>query len=316
MAAPGTLIPSDILSAMDTSFKSHNPIFSSLQTSYDSGVTSSRPKLLLGDSLPWEKTTLEKKEYFPSSSRDAGVGSSGTSDKMVPTNHLGHLSSSAIYKGGRGSPGDNVRSNFNVVPYANSNSTEDPKNLFADLNPFQINTQNKVDEFKGNSNNLTSGRPPLPMMWKNRYAYNEIPREKENNYNPSSLASTSSYMSEKTCTDAFPTSGNVYPNTHDREEHHRDGEILRSRRDAVASEHENIALGLYDRRKLTNDRFMENDILKLKEPETPTSSVISGASQVDQVMDDVGECEIPWDDLILGERIGLGNAFSWCFLLH
>lgn len=181
------------------------------------------------------------------------------------------------------------------------------KNLFADLNPFQINTQNKVDEFKGNSNNLTSGRPPSPMMWKNRYAYNEVPREKENNYNPSSLASTSSYTSEKTCTDTSRTSGNVYPNTHDREEHHRDGEILRSRGDAVASEHENIALGLYDRKKLTNDRFMGNDILKLKEPETPTSSVISGARQVDQVMDDVGECEIPWDDLILGERIGLGS---------
>ncbi|GFY90639.1 protein kinase superfamily protein [Actinidia rufa] len=69
----------------------------------------------------------------------------------------------------------------------------------------------------------------------------------------------------------------------------------------VANEHGKNVIGLHNHRKSTHDRIMGIQ-LKLKDPESPSSSVNSSAFPV---MDDVGECEIPWEDLEIGERIGL-----------
>jgi hypothetical protein len=33
------------------------------------------------------------------------------------------------------------------------------------------------------------------------------------------------------------------------------------------------------------------------------------SNRLDCVFDDVSECEIPWEDLVIGERIGLGILF-------
>jgi hypothetical protein len=32
--------------------------------------------------------------------------------------------------------------------------------------------------------------------------------------------------------------------------------------------------------------------------------------------DDVSECEIPWEDLVIGERIGLGTSLLPSFQMH
>lgn len=242
MAAPGTLIPADILSVKDTTFKPYNPIISNISTlqSSDDGVYS-RAKPLNGEgssqnpainnSLPLDwGSTSGNAESLPSlsgASGDSGVGSSGLSNRVTP-NQLDHLPSTAIgtsvYKGSRGTNvvGDGMRKNVNVVPYGQS-SQEDPKNLFADLNPFQIKgtgksslqnkpTETKADEFQRQRNNVVVGRPPVPLMWKNRPAYNEVPQKKDYNYmeglfpkinrepndfNQSSSASTSSTKPEK-----------------------------------------------------------------------------------------------------------------------
>ncbi|CAL5397422.1 unnamed protein product [Camellia sinensis] len=385
MGAPGTLIPADILSAKDTSFNSFHPKLSklpTLQTAHDSEVFYPIPRPLLGDfegssqssvvenSLPLGRKASSEKTVLPSASGDTGVGSSGI-NKVTPAKQLDHVPSLAIgtslHKGSRGpnASGDGSRLNVNIVPY-NQSTTEDSKNLFADLNPFQIKGSgkasvqsnpawNKVDEFRRPKNELVSGRPPASLMWKNRQACNEVPTRKEydfaegllprnnrevNDYNMSSSASTSSTGSEKVYPNIPKLQNKNYPthrdigdkkisidgnsllasmesqfnrfslednlNINHKEEHHRDEEVRQSDGLHMAKEHGRNAIGVHDHRKYTRDRFMGAN-LKLKGPESPSSSVDSSAVQADPVMDDVGECEIPWDDLVIGERIGLGS---------
>nr|ABD76389.1 mitogen-activated protein kinase [Medicago sativa] len=77
--------------------------------------------------------------------------------------------------------------------------------------------------------------------------------------------------------------------------------------DAV-NEPENTELRHHDRRKCTHDRFMGSNF-QLKDSDRPSSSIDSITNRADQILDDadVGECEIPWEDLVIGERIGLGS---------
>ncbi|XP_061946107.1 serine/threonine-protein kinase EDR1-like isoform X3 [Populus nigra] len=327
MAAPGTLIPADVPSAKDNTFK-----IPSLRSTNDTGVVFTRP-----NPLPGEGT-----------SQSSSVDAIGTS----------------VYKGSRGghAVGDGVRMNVNVVPYG-PNSPEDSKNLFSDLNPFQIKgtgksfmhhkpAENKINEFPGRKNNPVPG-PPAPLVWKNRYAYNEVPRRKENelveglyprinrepnNYNQS-LASTSS--SEKVYPQGFKSSSNFNPsnkesdtrnyassvssalssdpsqcysfpsveeaNSNFKENKLWDAKNLQNDSEVMAKEHEDNEIDFHDRRKCTYDRFMGTN-LKLKDPESPSASVDPISHRVDQIMDDVdvGD-EICWEDLIIGERIGLGS---------
>ncbi|KAL6954491.1 Serine/threonine-protein kinase edr1 [Sarracenia purpurea var. burkii] len=389
MGAPGTLIPADILSTKDTPFNSYHPKLSNLpnlQSTSDSEVFYPIPKPLLGEfegssqssvvqsSLALGRMSSSKNsEFFPSlqsANGDTGVGSSGT-NKVTPVRQLDHIPSLAIgaslLKGVRGpnAAGDISRMNVNIVPYTQS-STEDSKNLFADLNPFQIkgsgkapvqnNTAwNKVDEFRRPKNDIVSGRPPVPLMWKNRQACNEVPRKKghdvveriiprnnrePNDYNMTLSASTSSTASEKVHPDIPKLQNNSYPIHRDngdknslnggdlllapiesqfnklslednlaiyhKKEYRRDDVFRENERSDMVNQHGKNSTGVHDRRKLTHDRFMGTN-LKLKDPESPSSSVNSSAVQVDPVMDDVGECEIQWEDLVIGERIGLGS---------
>ena len=391
MGAPGTLIPADILSAKDSSLKSYNPKLSTiptLQASKDPGGVYSRPKPLLGDyegssqtstienSLPQDRKAssekIESLDSFSSSSGDTGVGTSRISKRVTPVNQSDLRPSLAIgasvYKGSRGANavGDGSRMNVNIVPY-NQNSTEDPKNLFADLNPFQMigsnkasaqskPMENKVDEFQREENSAAPRRPPLPLMWKNRYANNEVPRKKENDfveglfpkinretndYNLPSLTSNNATTSEKVYSCVFKLSGNAYMNNkvnddqnsscnttsmlapstsqfnrlsldedvnaNYNEEYHKDGKVFQSDMVDAAKEHDKNETGLHDHRKFRHDNFMENN---LREAESPCSSVDSDAGKVDQMFEDVGECEIPWEDLVLGERIELGNVYD------
>ncbi|XP_052877613.1 serine/threonine-protein kinase EDR1-like [Gossypium arboreum] len=395
MAAPGTLIPADILSAKDTTFKSYNPIINNIPTLQSSDDVYSREKPLKGEgssqhpmtdsSMPvdWGSTSTSA-EPLPSlsgQSRDSGVGSSGLSNRVTP-NQLDHLPSTAIgtlvYKGSRGANvvGDGLRMNVNVVPYGQS-SQDDPKNLFADLNPFQIkgagktslqnkSTENNVDEFQRQPNNVV-GRPPVPLMWKNRPVYNEVPQKKynymeghfpkinreSNDFNQSSAASTSSNKPEKVYSHGYRSPGDFDMLNRDnkirnslsdtssslaspatqfnssqlaedastkfKEDYLRNEHDLQNNTGDLAKEQDN-EIGSHNCRKNTQDRYMENN-LKLKDPESPSSSLDSGVGsyglsnrvtriQLDhQLFDDVdvGECEIPWEDLDIGERIGLGS---------
>ncbi|KAL5770736.1 hypothetical protein ACOSP7_014890 [Xanthoceras sorbifolium] len=389
MGAPGTLIPADILSAKDTAFKPYNPKISkipALQPSNDSGLIYSRPKPLFGEGSSQNSAAdgnpfvdrgsssgkTESLPSFPVPSNETGAGSSGISNRVTPS-QMDNLSSSVVgssmYKGGRGTSavGDGVRMNFNVVPYG-QNGQEDSKNLFADLNPFQIKgtgktsfsnkpAEIKVEEFQRQRTNPVSGRPPVPMMWKNQNPYNEVPRKKDynymegilpkinrepNNYNLSSSTSTNSTTPEKFYPHGLKPPGNANLSSQDtdirnasydsgsllisstdqlnrplvvedsssnfKEENHRDGEDIKIDMLDMDKEHENNEIGFHDRRKCTHDRFMGSN-LKLKDPESRSSSVDSSTNRADQIFDDVdvSECEIPWEDLVLGERIGLGS---------
>ncbi|GLT90454.1 hypothetical protein SLE2022_083860 [Rubroshorea leprosula] len=212
MAAPGTLIPAEIFNAKDAALKSYNPSLSqipTIQSSDDVEVVYPRAKLngegssrssASNGSFPLGRGSSSKNTEYLSSfsgpSGDSAVGTSIISNKMSP-NQLDHLPSTVIgaslYKGSRGTnlTVDSARMNLNAVPYSQS-SKDDSKNLFADLNPFQIkgrgetylqnkSTESKVDELQRQKMNVVTGRPPVPL-WKNRPAYNEIPKKKEYNY--------------------------------------------------------------------------------------------------------------------------------------
>ncbi|XP_058000499.1 serine/threonine-protein kinase EDR1 isoform X2 [Hevea brasiliensis] len=384
MADPGTLLPADVLSVKDTTFRSYNPKtsrISGLHASNESGILYAGSKPLSGEgssqnssvdgSLPLDRRlsadSVESSASFSGANSDVGVGSSGMSSRAAPSNQHDNISSSIIgsslYKGSRGAQGigDTVRMNVNVVPYS-QNSSEDSKILFSELNPFQIkgtgksfihnkHAENKVEDFKGQKNNPLPGRPPVPLMWKNRYACNEVPRKKEydymdglfprinqepNNYNQSSLASTSSTIPEKVYSQGLKSSSNLNtssrggdamnslsgnspalapgmnqcyksPLVEVKEEKPRDAKNFTNDAGVIVKDDENNEIG-FDRRKCTYDRFLGTN-LKLKEPESPSSSIDSSTSRIDQIFDDVdvGECEIPWEDLVIGERIGLGS---------
>lgn len=60
----------------------------------------------------------------------------------------------------------------------------------------------------------------------------------------------------------------------------------------------------HDRKKCTHDRFMETRMLS---ENTAASSWQPRPNRLDPMLDDVAEWEIPWEHLVIGERIGLGS---------
>ncbi|KAK2402949.1 Serine/threonine-protein kinase edr1, variant 2 [Trifolium repens] len=365
MAAPGTLIPADILNAKDSAFKSYNPkivpSFPSAEETEPSysrpippsnGEGSSRTSVIKGNALPWNgKSYTEKFEYMPSNfglNRDTGVGPSKIPNRGSPNQreNLPPSYGNSLYKGtlGMNAVGDGTRLNVNVVPYP-QNNPNDPQNLFAELNPFLIkgtgkpSVHNKPVENKppehGIKNKNVSGRPVSPLMWKNQHAYNEVPRKNNHNpneYNPPLFAPNISSRSENTDLGTSNSSynsninndissqtlaritGSVSPagvgelnRTEGLDANFKRGD-LGSSQNVMVNEPENNELGHHDRRKCIYDRFMGSN-LELKDSDSPSSSIDYITNRVDQILDDadVGECEIPWEDLVIGERIGLGS---------
>ncbi|CAN1765009.1 Serine/threonine-protein kinase EDR1 [Linum perenne] len=337
MAAPGTLIPADILNTSKVP----------APHSFDSGLR--RP-----NSLPGEGPS------------NAGVGSSGLSNEATHSSQVDNPSSaigSSSYEDNRGAhaAAGGVRMNVNIVPY-NQNGSEDPTNLFADLNPLQNKgnffVHNKLgdNKFEGQRNPVVPSRAPTPLMWKSRYANNEVPRRKEydymdglfprinrepSNYNQTSGASSSSNVPRKahpqnsktpfnsnqagrdsepsnSCigsSSAVASGGSQYQNLPFGEtvnsgfdsENHIDSTNWQN---SGTAREENKETSLPDPRNLADDRFIGNNNLKLKDLESPSSSIESlSMNRVDQSLDDVdvAESEIPWEDLVIGERIGLGS---------
>ncbi|KAF4358270.1 hypothetical protein G4B88_027747 [Cannabis sativa] len=388
MADPGTLIPVDVPNAKDSIYRPYNPNISKVPARYSLNNTglsystqkpfqdegsSHNPMVENSSVQDGRPRPIESVPAFSDSSVENIVGPSRVSNKASPSNQLDNFSSSAMgnthYKGSRGAHAvdGGVRMNINVVPY--NQNQEDPKNLFADLNPFQIKGpgknsvynkpgESKADELQRARNNVVPGRPPVPLMWKSRYTCNEVPKKKEsdylegistrinrepNDYNISSLAASTSSSTEKVNNGGFKSSVNTSTpskdnydeknsafnssslsaaqtsefktttsgddrNTSVAEEKPRDSKDLQTDWIYVNKEGENNENVLKNRRKGTHDRFMETS-MKLKAPEGPSTAANSTRNRMDQVFDDVdvGECEIPWEDLVIGERIGLGS---------
>ncbi|WOG82788.1 hypothetical protein DCAR_0101956 [Daucus carota subsp. sativus] len=360
MGAPGTLIPMDIFSTKDTSLKPYIPNLSKIPnlpikndskdvSSSSSAQYKTSSERVAGNGLPvGGKSGLDKTDV-PSVSRangDAEAGSSVYKKKGSNNNQLDHIPSlaigSSLYKGGRGlnAVGDGSRMNVNVVPYAQTGNDE-AKNLFADLNPFQIKgpgkmsmqnkpNENKVNDFQKVTNNVASGRPPVPLKWKNTYAYNDTSREKryggafskenrEANSYEAPFASTSSsananytdntkvhvdmgstptgYAEKDSSTESCVPNQlletyNVPRTSYTEQDQWRSDDLdtAKEQSEMVYNQSEN-RLAKYD--------------LNLNNPEIPSKAIDFSRTKVE--IDDVWECEIPWEDLVLGDRIGLGS---------
>ncbi|OVA15499.1 Protein kinase domain [Macleaya cordata] len=393
MAAPGTLIPADILSIKDVSLNSYNPRLSrtpTLGSANDSGFDLSRQETLhaehrdgngksIVDNSPFVRKSGPKKIELEPSSSSASNGTLRTSigDSSISSSAVG---TSSQYKGKNRAPvvGDGMKEHLNVMPYP-LDTAEDSKNLFADLNPFQIResskpymqnrpTEKNVNGFQKRKENLAlgPGRSPLPLMWKNRSTCNEVPQTKQydfvdgilprnreaKDYNASSPASSSTATSKK----GYPQVPNVNvdvsgifcpastsdgnegssgggnsvlglikdsrlpsnkdgnqtdrphiliqsPDRNHQAEYRRDGEVLHNNIVGDAKEHGKNVMGKNDRRKCTHDRFMGTK----GHLEDSTSPLDAGRSRLDPMLEDVAEWEIPWEDLVIGERIGLGS---------
>ncbi|KAI3725767.1 hypothetical protein L1987_65559 [Smallanthus sonchifolius] len=337
MAAPGTLIPADIFSASkDSSLKSYMPKSSKLpgfEPTKDFGLSSNNIKN--GRNIDVQNGVGEEPLISMTNTSDTAVGVSPAAGKRVlPSSQLDHIPSSAIgsslYKGGRGpnAVGGGLRMNVNIVPYNNNNtqsSVEDNKNLFTELNPFQIkgsgkglmqsnSAENKNERTK---NNQVSGRPPIPLVWKNRHAINEAPKKKE--HEEYKRATNDFTMPASTSSDGLKSGDNFSENNERVSSNAAESE-------AAWTEWKNYRLSLevvgnnnnaFPRNKRLDQEKVHaisgQDVKKTSEysnnqrltlPESSTSSV---PPQIDPVMDDVGDCEIPWEDLVIGERIGLGS---------
>lgn len=371
MGAPGTLIPMDIFSTKDTSLKPYIPKLSKLSnlpTTNDSEDVSSSlsaqnkisSESVAGNNLPvGGKSGSEKTDLVPSASRangDAEAGSSGFKKKGSNNNQLDHIPSlaigSSLYKGGRGlnAVADGSRMNVNVVPYTQAGNDE-AKNLFADLNPFQIKGSgkvlmqnkpngNKVNDFQKVTNNVALGRPPVPLKWKNTYAYNDTSREKrygpvpgvfskenrEANSYEVPFASTSSSVNENyTENSKVNVDVGSTPTGYAEKDSSTD-----SCMPSQMSKTEFREVSSYDDPRSSDteqDQWRSDDLDTAKEhsemvnsqsenrpakynlssnsPEIPSSTIDFGRTKVE--IDDVWECEIPWEDLVLGDRIGLGS---------
>ncbi|GAB4835963.1 Serine/threonine-protein kinase edr1 [Ancistrocladus abbreviatus] len=356
MAAPGTLIPADVLSVKESSSNQHNQILNKLplmQTSHHSEVVD---QFLYNNAGTIRDPT--------------GAGPPRISNRSTSPSPLEFPSTSAVgaslYKANRGglAVGDGLRMNVNVVP-CNQNNVDDLRNLFADLNPFQIrgagrtSLQNKPNDYKVDEsqrwrNDLVSARPPLPVIRKNHQPANDVSMKKEQNFveglslrnnhdNNDDKASSSTTSSTSVAENVYPnvsmSSGNSsvnsitkiernfpsvspvvplspgrvdsFPSTDrgncSQEKECQKNELISSSHMFNDKGHGENTIGLLDRRRCTHDRFMGTSLL-LNDSGNPGSSFDSLASAVDPFLDDdVGECEIPWEVLVIGERIGLGS---------
>ncbi|CAA7053306.1 unnamed protein product [Microthlaspi erraticum] len=322
MTDPGTLIPADI--AIEP-YHLHGNKFPTAHLSEGEGSSQSS----MADN---------------SSSNLAPLRNSDLSASPSTVTSNGQLENISA-KGSRGAINDSSRTNMNIVPY-NQNAEEDPKNLFADLNPFQNKGTDKlfmptksglnnVDDFHQQKNNPLVGRSPAPMMWKN-YSCNEAPKRKENSYMDNILPklhreprygnSNSSYAASSSggavlsnvpgrdsvtfAPPSFTSAGNEFTPSLAEDMNSNSNNELDLQPNSALHEQQNDESHVHDHRKYTSDDISIGSDLRFKDHESTSSSLDSTSYRNDpQVLDDadVGECEIPWKDLVIGERIGLGS---------
>ncbi|CAH8383872.1 unnamed protein product [Eruca vesicaria subsp. sativa] len=348
MTDPGTLIPADIAIEPNNSHANKLP---TAQLSDD--FRHSAPKLSEGEGSSQNSIAENNSSINRNPESEIRNSDLRASPSSVPSSsQLENMSLNTAAKGSRGAINDSSRTNVNIVPY-NQNTAEDPKNLFADLNPFQNKGTDKlfmptksglnnVDNFHQPKNNPLVGKSPAPMMWKN-YSCNEAPKRKENSYmenilpklhrdprygnNNSSNATSSSgvagssnmpgrnnstFVSPVAAPPPFTSNGNQFTPSMVEDVNRNTNNELDLQPNAVVGVHghHKDEPNADDHRKYTSDDISTGSDPRLKDHESTSSSLDSTSYRNDpQVLDDadVGECEIPWKDLVIGERIGLGS---------
>ncbi|GAB2211486.1 hypothetical protein Drorol1_Dr00024800 [Drosera rotundifolia] len=348
MAAPGTLIPVEPSSFKESYAKSfdQNVIKApSTKSTNDSEVALSWPNMFPGkssgtssgstveDGLHFGSETTQFGPSMPAITIDSGAGPSRVFNRST-FNPLDVPSTSAVgaslYKGNRGglAVGDGFRMNLNVVPQS-QNNPDDPKNLFADLNPFLIPgagrtsvrnkpKENKADEAERRRNEVTSSRPPLPVARKN-HVLNELPGKKEQDFVDGLFPVNNVVDNDYQMSSSSSMPENGYPNISKSS-----GVSSVAGRDKVAGNvlgsSPSTARGSSQVDKITSNHIGNHTEVKpgqmdvslsspslLDDSRNRTSSSYASANKAEPVIDDVGECEIPWEDLVIGERIGLGS---------
>lgn len=344
MTDPGTLIPDDIAIEPNNSYGNKLP---TAQLSDD--FRHSAPKLSEGEGS--SQSSIADNNSSLDRNRESGIRNSdlrASPSSVTSSSQLENISLNTVAKGSRGAVNDSSRTNVNIVPY-NQNTEEDPKNLFADLNPFQNKGTDKlfmptksglnnVDDFHQPKNNPLVGKSPAPMMWKN-YSCNEAPKRKENilpklhrdpryGNNNSSYATSSSGVAVSSnmhgrnnstfvspvvaAPPPFSSNGNQFTPSMVDDMNRNTSSELDLQPNAVVGVHgyQKDESHVDDHRKYTSDDISTGSDPRLKDHESTSSSLDSTSYRNDpQVLDDadVGDCEIPWKDLVIGERIGLGN---------
>ncbi|CAM8923532.1 unnamed protein product [Rhodiola kirilowii] len=365
MADPGTLIPADVASGKDFVFRTPNTSIPHIPTPSASDETDLRyqsPGELVSNSRRDGHYSVAENGMFLNQTPPYGKSESSTTEPEMSDNYLKSFGSSnelvhgtenSLYSESQAPKemDDGVRNDANVVPDAQV-GMDDMRNLFADLNPFLVRGPNKIvvpnkslevkqDGYQRQKSNVISGRPPIPLIPKNRYALNEVPRKNQyyngegafprsgrnnNDYNLSSNASTSSGTSEKQLSEAIrsssPCSADRYngnsafngsTNQFDRMPTNgvgpvkKDYKVFQKVLPSTETHHVNKQSVVEDPKKDTPDRTVGIN-LKLQDPKLSRPTVVeSTKSMDDQMLEDVGDCEIPWEHLVLYERIGLGS---------
>ncbi|XP_008797028.1 serine/threonine-protein kinase EDR1-like [Phoenix dactylifera] len=418
MAAPGTLIPADVLSSKDSAMNSYKPILSKNVTPWrasSSGEDLSREESSFGDFSGGNSTSAlndnklgdarqEKEIPVPSvQSAYTGTaltlsGSSSSSNMSLfsqgQSNQL-PCSTSAMSSKQKGvievpMDGDSSRNEkLSTVP--DSQNTVDSRNLFADLNPFQVvgvgksSTPFKATDIRNSGyqrcrENIVSGpgRPQRPLVWKGQSACNEVSNTKQykfvegplprKNYDlnasssqvPNSSGNIHSEGSDDniarvsgiSCSAVVATPGNEMTtsstqttgcpsfelstsstgsekNQHSELDHgyvnawankpliqssgdkhrgqdHASGLLLQSSMLHQIKEDGKNVIGKHVLKKCQYDRFM-GTIMESRDQESSASPSQMRPSRLDSMLDEVSELEIPWEDLVIGERIGLGS---------
>ncbi|KAK9732778.1 hypothetical protein RND81_04G021300 [Saponaria officinalis] len=373
MAAPGTLIPADVLNANNSSIPSYQQKLNkmpSMKQSNDLDFAYRRPKLNIGDnaapsgipsvnngSRADQNYVVGSMDSLPSSSSassDVGAGPSRISTKSNSHSQMDLPSTSAVgaslFKAHRGNLalGDGTRLNLNVVPYGQGNA-DDSKNLFADLNPFHIRVsgqtpqqnkpQFKIEKPQRVRNDAVPGRPPL-MMWKNHQAVNnDVLRKKDNDFveglfprhnNGNKDGRTPPEASSNTAPqNVYRAGSQLAKNKSDDGVNGNNGSSV----DVGTSAAQTSSLIDDDRASPVMESTSSSDMLDqgkqfrqddlrggkkcTREGFVGTGFILNGTGSprpvdsarraVDPELDDVGECEILWEDLDIGERIGLGS---------
>ena len=328
MAAPGTLIPADALNVKDPSLNSSNtnvmkksrsqranePI--SMPSSNEPGLQVSK---FVGVSLGTEKSTS-----LPSSSTSGNSLSKELVNPVVTEGPLKNYSETS-------SPQE-VEENVNSQ--TQSQDLLDSRNLFAELNPFLTtepgnaslmrSTEIRKKEPQRQRENFPSGtgRPPLPLVWKNRSTCNDFSSNRQydpvdGNFPRKNLQARDTTIASTSFLEGVQSEFPRYNVVGSMENY---GSFLKDKGISSNSSHE----GNGDHEEILHSDKPHQ--MKVK-PQGSSSSEIgknrvdrhgwmdAGSSslldhfitqQLDPRLDDVAECEILWEDLVIGERIGLG----------
>ncbi|ONK60486.1 uncharacterized protein A4U43_C08F18990 [Asparagus officinalis] len=208
MAAPGTLLPADVLNAKDATTKSYNETMNQsllpwIANSSADDLLKTEPLLLMnngsGNSTGGDKRALDQMPRYentllvpkvPNSHSQAsstGIGSSSSANirNLYPPDKSNQFSPTNIATTSKQKEAFEVRLGGDT-----SQDTADSRNLFSELNPFQAvgvpkpSVQLKAADGKNieydRRREKFAGRQP-PLVWKNRTPCNLIPNANSNN---------------------------------------------------------------------------------------------------------------------------------------